>query len=217
MPDRAGDGRGCATIPAMTERNMSVTTLERSAFWIYGVTAMILREPLGIVLRHGSTAGWSDPVVRLEVLRTVLVLVLLSRLFLGAGLHFENVYMKADAGELYPRRNYPVDFLTGMLQLLIGVAASTAIALHTGTSGPSMFGMLAGAVLLSDAGWLLLAGALRYSALPRMARRAAVGTAIAAAGALAAALTQSEMAALGVLLLLAALDMSTLVGEYASQ
>lgn len=202
----------CATIPAMADRDTGLTTLERSAFWIYGVTAMILREPLGVLFRHASSSGWSDGLVRLEALRTALVIVLLSRLFLAAGQHFEVVYSQPDSAERYPRRNYPADFLTGMMQLLIAVAASTTVALHTGE--PSMFAALASAVLLSDAGWLSVAVLLRQSAVPRLAKRAGVGAAILAAGALAGALTNSEMAALGVAVLLASLDAAGLIRNY---
>ena len=114
----------------MADGDSGVSNLERSAFWIYGVTAMIMREPMSTLLRHGSTAGWGDPLIRVETLRVLVVLVFLSRLFLAAGLHFEIVFMRPESAKLFPKRSYPVDFLAGLGQLLVGVAASTVVSLH---------------------------------------------------------------------------------------
>src|SRR4051812_42626435 len=91
-----------------------VPDLHKSAFWIYGVTAMVMREPLGIVLRHASSSGWSDGAVRLEALRTLIVLLLMSKQFLAAGIYFDRVYIQQESGERFPRRSYPMDFLFGM-------------------------------------------------------------------------------------------------------
>ena len=135
-----------------------VSDLHKSAFWIYGVTAMVMREPLGIVLRHASAAGVRDPAVLGEILRTALVLALMSRLFLSSGLYFDRVYLRPDSGVRFPRRSYPVDFLAGLLQFLLAVGASTVIA------GPvPTFALTVAGFLLFDLAWLALSGLLGYA------------------------------------------------------
>ena len=70
-----------------------VSDLHKSAFWIYGVTAMVMREPLAGLVRHIASAGMGNVQVRLETLRVAVVLVLMSRLFLESGLYFDEVYL----------------------------------------------------------------------------------------------------------------------------
>ena len=207
----------------MAEGDSGVSNLERSAFWIYGVTAMIMREPLGSMLRHAGAAGWSDWQVRVELLRTLVVLSFLSRLFLAAGLHFETVYMRSGAGARYPRRSYPVDFLAGLIQLLIGVAASTTIAQHPAREGDTpVFTILAGIFLLSDVLWLAITALLRFSATREVATRAAVGAAIlaismvlnVAARAAGTSPVSADLLALITLLLLTFSDAAVLIRRY---
>jgi hypothetical protein len=163
----------------MADGDSGVSNLEKSAFWIYGVTAMIMREPLGTLLRHASTAGLGDPLVRDEILRVAVVLAFLSRLFLAAGLHFEIVYMRPGGEKRYPRRSYPVDFLAGLIQLLVGVAASTVVSLHAEQAGGTeLFNILASLFLLADQLWLGVTALLRFSAVKEVARRAKRGLAI---------------------------------------
>jgi len=209
----------------MADAESSVSNLERSAFWIYGVTAMIMREPLGTLLRHawsvGPGAAWSDPQIRIETLRVLLVLAFLSRLFLAAGLHFETVFMRPGSAARYPRRSYPVDFLAGLIQLLIAVAASTTVSLHT-PNHPDLFELLAAAFLLFDVLWLAVTALLRFSAIKEVARRAAMGASILGLG-LACAITAQALGAspasaatilLAVLLLLTWLDAALLIRHY---
>lgn len=141
-----------------------IPDLHKSAFWIYGVTAMVMREPLGIVLRHGSAAGWHDPAVQLEALRSLVVLGLMSRQFLSAGIYFDRIYLQPDSAGRYPLRNYPFDFLFGMGELLMAVGASALV----GTAGPA-FDVVAGLILLSESLWLLASRIFRYSTGPKIA------------------------------------------------
>ncbi|MCU1328207.1 MAG: hypothetical protein JWN34_3577 [Bryobacterales bacterium] len=141
-----------------------VPDLHKSAFWIYGVTAMVMREPLSIVLRHSTTAGWRDPAVQLEAVRALIVLGLLSRQFLAAGIFFDRVYLQPEAAERFPRRSYPVDFLFGMGELLLAVGASTVV----GTASPT-FNVIVAVVLLSEGAWLLVARLLEHSTVPKIA------------------------------------------------
>lgn len=163
-----------------------IADLHKSAFWIYGVTAMVMREPFASVIRHISTAGTEDWQVRLEVFRIVVVLVLMARLFLASGLYFDAVYMRPESAAKYPKRSYATDFLSGLLQFLLIVAASTAVALHPRLSGGlSIFLLLTAAFLLSEVVWLALALALEYSSTQQIARSAKFNGALLIAGTLA--------------------------------
>jgi hypothetical protein len=151
----------------MKDSDSGVSNLEKSAFWIYGVTAMVMREPFASVLRHASAAGIRDWQVRLELLRVLVVLILMSRLFLASGLYFDIVYMRADSAARFPRRSYPMDFLAGLAQLLIVVGASTIVGLHDRMPGElSLFMALVAVFLISETVWLLLSLALRFSSAP---------------------------------------------------
>ncbi len=213
----------CVRIPAMADGDSGVSNLERSAFWIYGVTAMIMREPMSTLLRHGSTAGWGDPLIRVETLRVLVVLVFLSRLFLAAGLHFEIVFMRPESAKLFPKRSYPVDFLAGLGQLLVGVAASTVVSLHpAGPDGVAIFNFLAGSFLLADVLWLVVTALLGYSALREVARRASLGAGILALSLAFATLTRvagagpviADEVMLLSMLLLSSADAAMLIGRY---
>src|SRR3954451_23865957 len=138
--------------------------LHRSAFWIYGVTAMIMRDPFGVVLRHAAAAGWGDPMVRQEGLRGLVVLFLMSRQFLASGIYFDRVYLQPESPQLYPRRSYPLDFLLGMGELLAALGASTLVGLPT-----SMFAALVAVNLLWEPAWLALSAVARYSTLRMIA------------------------------------------------
>jgi len=158
---------------AQTSSPRRVTDLERSAFWIYGVTAMVMREPISSVVSHSVQAGFGNWQVRLELLRLGMVLLILSRLFLSAGLYFERVYMHSGASDLYPKRSYPVDFLAGLVQFLAAVAVATSIALHSRTSaGYSPFLLLVALSLIVDWFWLATS-ALRASSSVGLITRAA--------------------------------------------
>ena len=151
-----------------------ISDLQRSAFWIYGVTAMVMREPLGLVIRHISDAGLRNWQVRLELLRIAVILLLLSRLFLFSGLYFEQVFMQPDSAERYPRRSYPIDFLNGLSQFLVATAATTAIGLHVRIAGWfAPFTLLVYVFLLADWIWLAVAKARRFSSAPLIASWAA--------------------------------------------
>ncbi|HWF09695.1 MAG TPA: hypothetical protein VG297_14600 [Bryobacteraceae bacterium] len=149
--------------------------LHRSAFWLYGATAAVMREPMGAVLRHAFEAGFHDWQVRLEVLRLGIVILLLSRLFLVSGLYFEMVFMQPDAAVRYPRRSYPVDFLTGLLHFMTGAALTTVMSSHLRLAGGiASFSWIVVAFLSIDIFWLAVAVARRFSAVPVIAEHTKV-------------------------------------------
>jgi len=147
-----------------------ITDLQRSAFWIYGVTAMIMRDPLSVIVRQTAELGFGNWEVRLEILRVGVILILLSRLFLVSGLYFEQVYMQPESGDRYPRRSYAVDFLAGLAQFLVATAASTAIALQS-VRTLTPFALLVAVFLAVDWLWLGLAALRRFSSLRRSPAR----------------------------------------------
>lgn len=169
---------------------------------------MVMREPLSIVLRHGATAGWSDSAVQLEALRALIVLGLLSRQFLAAGIFFDRVYLQPEAAERYPRRSYPFDFLFGMGELLLAVGASTVV----GTVSPT-FNVAVGFILLSEALWLVVSRILRHSTSPKIAPGAVFNLITLAVWALTIALA-GDLAGGAVLIVLTALHMLRLVSTY---
>jgi hypothetical protein len=170
---RSASGR-CVSIRQMAASTITggrVSDLHKSAFWIYGVTAMVMREPFASVIRHASTAGLGDWQVRLELVRIAVVLVLMARQFLLLGLYFDQVYIRPDAAARFPRRSYPIDFLTGLMQLLTIVAASTAVGLHARMwAGLTIFMILVGVFLLFEIGWLAVSAMLRFSSVPLIAK-----------------------------------------------
>jgi hypothetical protein len=185
-----------------------VPDLHKSAFWIYGVTAMVMREPFSIVLRHAATAGWQDSAVQLEALRALIVLALLSRQFLAAGIYFDRVYLQPDSAERYPRRNYPFDFLFGMGELLLAVAASTVV----GTAS-AIFCALAALILLTDLVWLFVSRALSYATVKKIAPGAVFnGLTLLVVAPLT--LLVSEQLGYGILVLATGLHMARLVSTY---
>jgi hypothetical protein len=134
-----------------------------------------MREPIGGVLRHAFEAGFHDWQVRLEVLRLTIVILVLSRLFLEIGLYFEMVFMQPDAAMRYPRRSYPVDFLTGLLHFMTGAALTTVMTNHLRMAGGmAMFSWILLAFLSIDILWLGLAVARGFSAMPVIAGQAKV-------------------------------------------
>lgn len=148
-----------------------VSELHKSAFWIYGVTAMVMREPFASGIRHAATAGLGDWQVRLELLRTAVALLLMARFFLMLGRYFDEVYFRPESAACFPRRSYPMDFLTGLIQLLTLVAASSAVSLHGRTqAGISVFIVLTLLFLCLDIGWLAVSTLLRFSSTGRIAQ-----------------------------------------------
>ena len=63
-----------------------ISEFHKGAFWIYGVTAMVMHDPLSHTLSHISSAGLANWEVRLEIWRCAVLLVLMARFFLAAGL-----------------------------------------------------------------------------------------------------------------------------------
>ena len=187
-----------------------VPDLHKSAFWIYGVTAMVMREPLSIVLHHAVTAGWADPTVVREGLRTLIVLLLMSKQFLASGIYFDRVYIQPESAERFPRRSYPTDFLFGMAALLVAVGASTVIG-----SPPPMFDRVAGAMLLSNAVWIAVSKVASYSTVARIAP-AAISDIVTLAVFAASLLVFGEAAGYVVLLLLLLGQIAHLIRNYAA-
>jgi hypothetical protein len=147
-----------------------ISDLHRSAFWIWGVTAMIMREPFAVSVRALSVEGFASPSAQMVCLRTALTLMLLSRQFLNAGIFFDRVYMRPDSAGRFPVRSYPLDFLYRMMELLVAVAASTTIALEPHEL-PSLspFAILTGVMLMLDALWLAVARAAKFSTASEIA------------------------------------------------
>jgi len=142
----------------------------KNAFWIYGVTAMIMREPLSVMVRDLSAKGIADHAVQRECLRTAVILLVLSRQFLTAGAFFDRVYLQPDSAMKYPRRNYPLDFLTRLTEMLVAVAASTTVALESSAlAGLTPCTVIMLVLLLLDGVWLAVARAARYSTIPELA------------------------------------------------
>src|SRR5262249_26006714 len=136
----------------------------KGAFWIYGVTAMIMQGPLGVVVRGISSQGIGNRAVQIEVLRLLVVFLILSRQFLAAGTFFDRLYLQPDAALKFPRRSYPADFLTRLAELLMAVAASTAVGLEPyPQSGLTPFTILAGILLLLESIWLGFARGAGFS------------------------------------------------------
>ncbi len=171
-----------------------IPDLHRSAFWIYALTVTVIREAVYTVFHHAATLGWHDSTVQLEALRTLVVLVLLARQMLSAGMYFDRVYLQPDSGTNFPRRSYPIDFLFGLTELLTAVAASTTYSL------PSFDACVA--VNLSwVALWLGVSAALGYSTVRVIAPGLAVNAAILAILALVRATAGEAAAAIGLLIL----------------
>jgi len=147
-----------------------VSDLHKSAFWIYGVTAMVMREPLGVVIRHIAAAGVGDVQVRLEILRVSIVLALMSQLFLASGLYFDEVYLQPDSAERFPRRSYPADFISGLLHFLLAVGASTVV-----STTANAFPAVVLAFLLYDSAWYALSRLLGFATVSRLAGPAGAG------------------------------------------
>lgn len=142
----------------------------KNAFWIYGVTAMVMREPLGVVVRSVSTDGIANRAVQVECLRLAVILLILSRQFLTAGTFFDRVYLGPDSAEKFPRRSYPLDFLTRLMEMLVAVAMATAVGLEAFPQGGlTPFTILTGILLLLEGVWLLVARVARYSTVGEIA------------------------------------------------
>lgn len=186
---------------------LKVPDLHKSAFWIYGVTAMVMRDPLGDLLRHLSAAGWRDAGVQMEALRTTIVLLLMSKHFLASGIFFDRVYIRPEAGELYPKRSYPVDFLFGMATLLTSVGASELVAVPT-----VVYDGVIVVNLLFSLMWLATAKALGHSTIPRL-KFAAIWD-LGTLAIFAAVLTIAETPAYLVLIPLVAIQMARMIRGY---
>ncbi len=182
--------------------------LHKSAFWIYGVTAMIMREPMGTVLRHAAAVSWHDPMVRQEAVRALVVLFLMSRQFLASGIYFDRVYLQPDSLDRFPRRNYPLDFLFGMGELLLALAASTVLALPT-----PMFDYLVGLNLLAAGLLAIPAAVLDYSTKSLLGKAAIfnAGIMVVCAG---VRVVSNEFAAGVVLLAMGTVQMSLLIRDF---
>lgn len=198
----------------------------KNAFWIWGVTAMVMREPIGIAARRIFESGLSDPAAQLTALRTLIALLILSRQFLDAGIFFDRVYLRPDSYEKFPHRSYPTDFITRLLELLTVVAASSLVGVQGQVSGwISPFLILTAVMLSAPAVWLgvaIVAGFSTRSGIESSARfNAAALAAGAAAGSLAAAaglsLWWSEILALVAVAVLTAGHLGRTIVAYGRQ
>lgn len=206
--------------PPVTAR---VSDLHKSAFWIWGVTAMIMREPLGAAVRRLAKDGLADPLAQLTALRTVVTLLILSRQFLGAGVFFERVYLRADSPAKFPHCSYPMDFITRLTEVLLAVAASTTVGSGTYVFGwISTFLVLTGAMLAADSVLLLIAVCAGFSTRREIAPGArfnalallCTSTVAAAATAAGLALETREMLALGCAGAFTSIQLGTMIRGY---
>ena len=151
----------------MSER---IPDSHKNAFWIYGVTGMVMREPLSVLVRDASAQGFASPIVQLESLRVLVVFLILSRVFMGAGVYFDRVYLQPESAANFPRRNYAADFLATLTELLVAVGASTAIAIHTRSiGGLTPFSILIALLLVSEPLKLLGTRLAGYSTVAEIA------------------------------------------------
>jgi hypothetical protein len=141
----------------------------KSAFWIYGVTAMVMREPLSIFVHDLSSTGPANPGVQLEGLRVFLVFLFLTCQFLSAGIFFDRVYLEPNSSAQFPHRSYPVDFISRMIELLVAVAAAGAVGIHARhIGGLAPFTMLVAILLLLQPVWLVVAKTAGYSTVSEL-------------------------------------------------
>jgi hypothetical protein len=201
-----------------------ISELHKGAFWIYGITAFAMHDPVSHLLAHLSSAGLADWQVRLEIWRCAVLLVLMAKFFLGAGLYFDQVYMRERSSDRYPRKSYPVDFLAGLLQFLLLVAAAVTVGFHARFRGEiTLFTVLVALFVLYANLWYLAAAVLRYSvrgtlAVSRDSNNLAF--AVSAFAYLASRLAGgadpvfADQAALGTLLILTCFDVGKLIRAY---
>src|SRR4051812_47887502 len=118
--------------------------VHKHAFWAYGVIlALAIREPLSQVVPHFVRDGFSDWQVQLEIWRLLVFLILIIRFYLGAGVYFDEVYLREGEREKYKRKSYPIDFLTGLFHFLSFFACAVVLSLHGRIKGEvSYFGVL---------------------------------------------------------------------------
>lgn len=185
-----------------------IPDLHRSAFWIYGITATVMKDPFGVVLRHAAIAGWGDPAVQQEALRGLVVLILMARQFLAAGMYFDRVYLAPESAERFPRRNYPFDFLFGLTELLFAVANSMIVAV------PNLFfDVLCALNLLWETAWLVTSKIGGYSTLRTIAPGAEVTAGIFVLAAVTR-LVAGENAAMAILLALCFAHIGWMIWHY---
>jgi hypothetical protein len=185
-----------------------IPDLHRSAFWIYGITATVMKDPFGVVLRHASIAGWADPAVQEEALRALVVLMLMARQFLAAGMYFDRVYLAPESAERFPLRNYPFDFLFGLTELLFAVANSMIVAVPN-----HFFDVLCALNLLWESAWLVASKVAGYSTRRMIAPGAQVTAAIFVLSGVAR-LAAGENAAMAVLLALCFVHIGWMILRY---
>lgn len=186
-----------------------IPDLHRSAFWIYGITATVMKDPFGVVLRHAAAAGWHDPAVIQETMRALIVLALMARQFLSAGIYFDIVYLEPESADRFPRRNYPFDFLFGLTELLMAVANSMIIATPN-----FFFDVITGLHLIWESVWLLASAIAGYSTIRTIAGGAKVTAGLFVVFA-AARVFSTETTALAVLLVLCSLHIGYMIYHYA--
>jgi hypothetical protein len=185
-----------------------IPDLHRSAFWIYGITATVMKDPFGVVLRHAAGAGWADPAVQQETLRALVVLILMARQFLAAGMYFDRVYLAPESAERFPLRNYPFDFLFGLTELLFAVANSMIVGI------PNLFfDVLCALNLLWETVWLFASKVGGYSTLRLIAPGAQVTAGIVVLSGVTR-LVAGESAAMAAVLLLCLAHIVWMIWRY---
>ena len=137
------------------------------AFWIYGViVALAIREALSTVIPHtipllaqNQIASQPEPKnqLMLEAIRLVLFLAMTIRFYLGSCRYFDQVYCADDSKLKFPRANYSMDFVLGLLHFLLFFTWSETLITHDRLRhGLSGFLLIMGMILGFDVFWLLL-------------------------------------------------------------
>jgi hypothetical protein len=137
------------------------------AFFVYGViVGLSIREALVKVVPHALpalveggavTPADSSAQITLEAARLVTFLVVLIRLYIGAGIYFDRVYCAEASEKNFPKKNYGLDFLMGTIHFIIlFVWAETIVGHNRFAHGMSGFLRLLGLVLLYDLVWWVL-------------------------------------------------------------
>jgi hypothetical protein len=131
--------------------------LHTQAFWVYGViVALAIREGLTRTIPH-VVFQTTDPswMLRLETWRLLIFLLMIIRFYLGGSIYFDKVYINEITSARIKKKNYGIDFSSGMIMFIIFFGLSISITDHTRLQhGMSNFLWIVAAILFYDLIWL---------------------------------------------------------------
>jgi hypothetical protein len=135
---------------------MAQEGLHKHAFWLYGViVGLSIEEALKAVVPHFTSPPEQPPrAVLLDGARLLVFLVLIIRFYLGSGIFFDVAYASADADRRFPKKNYALDFLTGIIHFLFFFGLAIAIDAHANPLW--LFPSLVGVILFYDLLWFIV-------------------------------------------------------------